>query len=124
MVIFMFPFILSVAIPTRIATTVPTTTATMPRVFTQASDKHSPPCPTLVRLTTIMAHQLFQMAWGMDHTMAISQEAGFLTNCFAPITKSSLSSDELLLGGFGGLEGKYTSVERKRMIAGTQRTSM
>ena len=43
---------------------------------------------------------------GIDQTMAISQELGFLNSSRLPFMKSSLSCVELLLGGLGGLLGK------------------
>ena len=45
----------------------------------------------------------YAITWGTDHTRASSQEEGFRSSSSDPATKSSLSSRELRLGGFGGL---------------------
>ena len=47
-----------------------------------------------------------RFTWGIDQTRASSHDEGFWISSSVPLTKSSLSSLELGLGGLGGLLGK------------------
>ena len=91
---------------------------TRARIFTQPSDRHWPSAVTLVRLVTIMAIQVPGTPEDMELTSRISQAWGFLRRERNPESGGVFFSCDVVLGGLGGAEGKYTITRMNRRKGG------
>ena len=76
------------------------------------------------KFVTIMAPHVPQIACEIPLTVIRIQPSLFFNICFIPSTNLSFSVSVIVLGGSGGLEGKYTKTKRKRAREGTAMENM